>query len=54
VKESTIHNLFPIPIYMNNIDRPFTKQELKFGQGETYSNKLGFGSNPLFKLPKEK
>ena len=30
MKEPTIQNLFPIPIYMNNLDRPFTKQELKF------------------------
>jgi uncharacterized protein (TIGR02466 family) len=30
VKEPTIQNLFPIPIYMSNIDRPFTKQELQF------------------------
>ena len=37
-----------------SINWNIAKQELKFGQGETYSNKLGFGSNPLFKLPKEK
>ena len=30
VKEPIIQNLFPIPIYMSNIDRPFTKQELQF------------------------
>ena len=30
VKESVIQNLFPTPIYMNNLDRPFTKQELQF------------------------
>ena len=30
MKEPTINNLFPTPIYMNNLDRPFTKQELKF------------------------
>lgn len=30
VKEPTIHNLFPTPIYMTNMDRPFTKQELQF------------------------
>jgi len=30
MKEPTIQNLFPIPIYMNNMDRPFTKQELQF------------------------
>ena len=30
MKESIIENLFPTPIYMNNIDRPFTKQELQF------------------------
>jgi len=30
VKEPTIQNLFPTPIYMTNMDRPFTKQELKF------------------------
>jgi len=37
-----------------SINWNIAKQELKFGQGETYPNKLGFGSNPLFKLPKEK
>ena len=30
VRESIIQNLFPIPIYMSNIDRKFTKQELQF------------------------
>jgi len=30
VKKSIIENLFPTPIYMTNIDRPFTKQELQF------------------------
>jgi uncharacterized protein (TIGR02466 family) len=30
VKKTIIENLFPIPIYMTNIDRPFTKQELQF------------------------
>jgi uncharacterized protein (TIGR02466 family) len=30
VKKAIIENLFPIPIYMSNIDRPFTKQELQF------------------------
>jgi len=30
MKEPTIQNLFPTPIYMTNMDRPFTKQELKF------------------------
>jgi ABC-type transporter lipoprotein component MlaA len=30
MKEPIIQNLFPTPIYMTNIDRPFTKQELKF------------------------
>ena len=30
MKQSVIQNLFPIPIYMSNIDRPFTKQELQF------------------------
>lgn len=30
MKEPTINNLFPTPIYMTNMDRPFTKQELKF------------------------
>ena len=30
IKEPIIHGLFPTPIYMNNIDRPFTKQELQF------------------------
>lgn len=30
MRESVIQNLFPIPIYMSNIDRTFTKQELQF------------------------
>ena len=30
MKKTQINNLFPIPIYMTNMDRPFTKQELKF------------------------
>ena len=30
IKEPIIHGLFPTPIYMNNINRPFTKQELQF------------------------
>ena len=30
MKETKIQNLFPTPIYMTNMDRPFTKQELKF------------------------
>jgi hypothetical protein len=30
VKEPKIQNLFPTPIYMTNMDRPFTKQELQF------------------------
>ena len=30
MKEPTINNIFPTPIYMTNIDRPFTKQELNF------------------------
>jgi uncharacterized protein (TIGR02466 family) len=30
VKKTIIENLFPTPIYMTNIDRPFTKQELQF------------------------
>ena len=30
MRESIIQNLFPIPIYMSNIDRVFTKQELQF------------------------
>ena len=30
MKKSVIQNLFPTPIYMNNLDRPFTKQELQF------------------------
>ena len=28
--KATIHNIFPTPIYMTNINRPFTKQELEF------------------------
>ena len=30
VRELIIQNIFPTPIYINNLDRPFTKQELKF------------------------
>jgi len=30
VKKAIIENLFPTPIYMSNIDRGFTKQELQF------------------------
>ena len=30
VKEPIIQNLFSTPIYMSNINRPFTKQELQF------------------------
>jgi len=30
MKEPIIQNLFPIPIYTTNMDRPFTKQELQF------------------------
>ena len=30
MKKAVIENLFPTPIYMTNIDRSFTKQELQF------------------------
>ena len=30
MKDSVIHNLFPTPIYINNLDRSFTKEELQF------------------------
>ena len=30
MKEADIQGIFPIPIYLSNIDRPFTKEELKF------------------------
>ncbi len=30
MKEPKIQNLFPTPVYMTNMDRPFTKQELQF------------------------
>ena len=30
MKQPIIHSVFPIPVYMTHIDRPFTKQELKF------------------------
>ena len=30
MKIPIIENLFPTPIYMSNIDRTFTKQELQF------------------------
>ena len=40
MKESIIENLFPTPIYMSNIDRLFTKQELVFvTQQKKHSNK---------------
>jgi uncharacterized protein (TIGR02466 family) len=43
VKEPIIQNLFPTPIYMTNIDRPFTKQELQFvnNQKNKCNNNLG-------------
>jgi uncharacterized protein (TIGR02466 family) len=31
---SNIQNLFPIPVYMTNIDREFTKQELQFANNQ--------------------
>ena len=30
MKEADIQGIFPIPIYLSNIDRPFTKEELEF------------------------
>jgi len=40
MKEPTINNLFPTPIYMTNIDRTFTKQELNFvNKQKNYCNK---------------
>jgi len=30
MKEPIISGIFPTPIYMTNMDRPFTKQELQF------------------------
>jgi len=30
MKEARIQNLFPTPVYMTNMDRPFTKQESQF------------------------
>ena len=30
MKEPVINNIFPIPVYMTEMDRPFTKQELNF------------------------
>ena len=30
MKKAVIQNLFPVPIYMSNINRSFTKQELQF------------------------
>ena len=43
MKEPVIQNLFPTPIYMTNIDRPFTKQELQFAnnQKNNCNNNLG-------------
>jgi uncharacterized protein (TIGR02466 family) len=34
MKEPIINNLFPTPIYMTNMDRPFTKKELDFVQDQ--------------------
>jgi uncharacterized protein (TIGR02466 family) len=34
MKEPIIQNLFPTPIYMTNIDRTFTKQELQFVENQ--------------------
>jgi len=34
MNKPTINNLFPTPIYFTNMDRPFTKQELKFVQNQ--------------------
>ena len=34
MKEPKIQNLFPTPIYMTHMDRPFTKQELKFVENQ--------------------
>ena len=34
MKEPIIQNLFPTPVYMTNMDRPFTKQELNFVENE--------------------
>jgi uncharacterized protein (TIGR02466 family) len=34
VKEPVIQNLFPTPIYMTTMDRPFTKQELNFAEDQ--------------------
>ena len=28
--QSSVQNLFPTPIYISNLDRKFTKQELQF------------------------
>lgn len=30
MKEAEIQGIFPVPIYMSELDRPFTKQELEF------------------------
>jgi len=38
MKEPTINNLFPTPIYMTNMNRGFTKQELQFVDNQ--KNKL--------------
>jgi len=32
--KTTIHNLFPTPVYMTNINRAFTKQELQFVENQ--------------------
>jgi len=42
---SNIHNLFPIPIYMTNIDREFTNEELNFVNEQKNNTKQNGGGN---------
>jgi len=55
VQESIIQNLFPIPVYINNINREFTKKELKFAneqKNSCVSNKGNTSSNNKYVLNK--
>ena len=46
---SNIHNLFPIPVYMTNIDREFTKEELNF-VNEQKNNTKQNGDGSILRL----
>jgi uncharacterized protein (TIGR02466 family) len=44
MKESQTHNLFPTPIYINKIDREFTKKEIDFVNNEINNCKINHGN----------